>query len=189
MIKNDIFVKRKGVVRMKLIIWPFIHYIIKKKKCVFFTRGVKKVIILQLTVACIKMDRPEIAERAVKIAEGRLAHDKWPEYYDTKRGRFIGKQSRLFQTWTIAGYLVSKLLLADPSKAKILMTDEDSELASAFCMITSNPRKKRGPKSSQKSYIVWASIWKNSSVATSAFYKPYLSIFLFFTIQKLLKDL
>ncbi|XP_076888328.1 alkaline/neutral invertase E, chloroplastic-like [Bidens hawaiensis] len=109
----------------------------------------------QLTVACIKMDRPEIAARAVKIAEGRLAQDKWPEYYDTKRGRFIGKQSRLFQTWTIAGYLVSKLLLANPEKAKILMTDEDSELANAFsCLITSNPRKKRGPKSSQKTYIV-----------------------------------
>ncbi|KAK9059825.1 hypothetical protein SSX86_020529 [Deinandra increscens subsp. villosa] len=109
----------------------------------------------QLTVACIKMDRPEIAARAVKIAEERLGQDKWPEYYDTKKGRFIGKQSRLFQTWTIAGYLVSKLLLADPTKAKILMTDEDSELVNAFsCMITSNPRKKRGPKSSQKTYIV-----------------------------------
>ncbi|KAL4575283.1 hypothetical protein LXL04_022125 [Taraxacum kok-saghyz] len=109
----------------------------------------------QLTVACIKMGRPEIAERAVKIAEERLAKDKWPEYYDTKKARFIGKQSRLFQTWTIAGFLVAKLLLADPSKAKILMTDEDYELANAFsCIITSNSRKKRGPKSSQKTYIV-----------------------------------
>lgn len=108
----------------------------------------------QLTVACIKMDRPEIAERAVKIAEGRLAQDKWPEYYDTKSGRFIGKQSCLFQTWTIAGYLVSKLLLADPTKAKMLMTDQDPELVNAFSMINSNPRKKRGPKSSQKTYIV-----------------------------------
>lgn len=100
------------------------------------------------------MDRPEIAERAVKIAEGRLAQDKWPEYYDTKSGRFIGKQSCLFQTWTIAGYLVSKLLLADPTKAKMLMTDQDPELVNAFSMINSNPRKKRGPKSSQKTYIV-----------------------------------
>ncbi|KAK1419667.1 hypothetical protein QVD17_28913 [Tagetes erecta] len=109
----------------------------------------------QLTVACIKMDRPEIAAKAVKIAEERLAQDKWPEYYDTKRGRFIGKQSRLYQTWTIAGYLVSKLLLANPNKAKILMSDEDSDLVNAFsCMITSNPRKKRGPKNSQKTYIV-----------------------------------
>jgi hypothetical protein len=110
---------------------------------------------LQLTVACIKMNRPEIAARAVEIAEKRISRDKWPEYYDTKRARFIGKQSRLFQTWSIAGYLVAKLLLADPSKAKILVTEEDSELVNAFsCMISANPRRKRGLKNSKQTYIV-----------------------------------
>lgn len=109
----------------------------------------------QLTVACIKMNRPEIAAKAVKIAEKRISRDKWPEYYDTKRARFIGKQSRLFQTWSVAGYLVSKLLLADPSAAKILITEEDSELVNAFsCMISANPRRKRGRKSSKQTYIV-----------------------------------
>ncbi|KAH6806369.1 alkaline/neutral invertase [Perilla frutescens var. frutescens] len=109
----------------------------------------------QLTVACIKMGRPEIAERAIKIAEKRISRDKWPEYYDTKKGRFIGKQARLFQTWSIAGYLVSKLLLSNPSAAKILTTEEDSELVYAFsCAISSHPRRKRGPKSSQKTYII-----------------------------------
>lgn len=101
------------------------------------------------------MNRPEIAARAVEVAEKRLSRDKWPEYYDTKRGRFIGKQSQLYQTWSIAGYLVSKLLLADPNAAKILITEEDSELVNAFsCMTSANPRRKRGPKSSQKTYIV-----------------------------------
>nr|POE79034.1 alkaline/neutral invertase e, chloroplastic [Quercus suber] len=110
---------------------------------------------LQLTVACIKMDRPEIAAKAIEVAEERISQDKWPEYYDTKRGRFIGKQSRLFQTWSIAGYLVAKLLLADPSKAKILITEEDSELVNAFsCMISANPRRKRGRKNSKQTYIV-----------------------------------
>ncbi|CAN4126456.1 unnamed protein product [Withania somnifera] len=70
--------------------------------------------------------------------------------------RFIGKQARLYQTWSIAGYLVAKLLLANPSAAKILISCEDSELLNAFsCAISSNPRrKKRGPKGSQKTYIV-----------------------------------
>ncbi|KAM1263074.1 hypothetical protein ACFX13_028790 [Malus domestica] len=109
----------------------------------------------QLTVACIKMDRPEIAAKAVEIAEKRISRDKWPEYYDTKRGRFVGKQARLFQTWSIAGYLVAKLLLADPSKAKILITEEDSELVNAFsCMIGANPRRKRGRKNLKQTYIV-----------------------------------
>ncbi|ESR49892.1 hypothetical protein CICLE_v100309252mg, partial [Citrus x clementina] len=107
------------------------------------------------TVACIKMNRPEIAARAVQVAEKRLSRDKWPEYYDTKRARFIGKQAQLFQTWSIAGYLVSKILLADPSAAKILTTEEDSELVNAFsCMISANPRRKRGRKNLNQTYIV-----------------------------------
>lgn len=109
----------------------------------------------QLTVACIKMNRPEIAARAVEIAEKRLPLDRWPEYYDTKKARFVGKQARLYQTWSIAGYLVSKLLLANPNAARMLVTDEDSTLLNAFsCMIGSNPRRKRGRTSANKGYIV-----------------------------------
>ena len=101
------------------------------------------------------MNRPEIAARAIDIAEKRLSRDKWPEYYDTKKARFIGKQARLFQTWSIAGYLVAKLLLADPSAARMLVTDEDPELVNAFsCMISSNPRRKRGQNNSKKPFII-----------------------------------
>ncbi|XWS75281.1 hypothetical protein CRYUN_Cryun01aG0072900 [Craigia yunnanensis] len=106
----------------------------------------------QLTVACMKMNRPEIAAKAVSVAEKRISRDKWPEYYDTKKAKFIGKQSHLFQTWSIAGYLVAKLLLADPNAAKILTTEEDSELVNAF--FSANPRRKRGPKSWKQTYIV-----------------------------------
>ncbi|KAG5237853.1 hypothetical protein OIU76_012622 [Salix suchowensis] len=109
----------------------------------------------QLTAACIKMNRPEIAARAVQIAEKRLSRDKWPEYYDTKKARFIGKQAHLFQTWSIAGYLVAKLLLADPSAARMLVSDEDPELVSAFsCMIGTNPRRKRGQTNLKKTFMV-----------------------------------
>ncbi|KAI3679401.1 hypothetical protein L2E82_51310 [Cichorium intybus] len=109
----------------------------------------------QLTVASIKMNRPEIAENAVKVAESRIARDKWPEYYDTKRGRFIGKQARLFQTWSIAGYVVAKQLLANPEAAKILVNIEDMELINAFsCMISENPRRKRSRKSLTQTFII-----------------------------------
>lgn len=109
----------------------------------------------QLTVACIKMNRPEIAARAVEVAEKRLALDKWPEYYDTKSGRFIGKQARLYQTWSIAGFLVAKLLLAKPEAAKILWNEEDAEIINAFSiMFDSNPRRKRGRKALKKTYII-----------------------------------
>jgi hypothetical protein len=104
---------------------------------------------MQLTVASLKMNRPEIAAKAVEIAERRIATDKWPEYYDTKRARFIGKQSRLYQTWSIAGYLVAKQLLDKPDAARILWNDEDTEILNAF-----STNRKRGKKVLKKTYIV-----------------------------------
>lgn len=106
---------------------------------------------MQLTVACIKMDRPEIAARAIEVAEKRLALDKWPEYYDTKRARFIGKQARLYQTWSIAGYLVAKLLLEKPDAARNIWNDEDAEIVNALNIF---PRGKRGRKALKKTYII-----------------------------------
>ncbi|KAM7266936.1 hypothetical protein ACFE04_009102 [Oxalis oulophora] len=119
----------------------------------YHNAGSWPVLLWQLTVAAIKMNRPEIAARALEVAEKRISQDKWPEYYDTKRGRLIGKQARLYQTWSIAGYLVAKLLVSEPSAAKILITEEDTELVKAFsCMISANPRRKQ--RNLKRSYIV-----------------------------------
>ncbi|EPS70067.1 hypothetical protein M569_04696 [Genlisea aurea] len=108
----------------------------------------------QLTVACIKMKRPQIAEKAIEIAEERISRDKWPEYYDTKGARFIGKQARLFQTWSIAGYLVAKLLVSNPSAANMLVNDEDQELVNAFsCALSASHRGKRKRKGSKRFII------------------------------------
>lgn len=96
----------------------------------------------QFTLACIKMERPELARKAVALAEKRLPVDQWPEYYDTRYGRFIGKQARLHQTWTIAGYLTSKLLLDNPQLASILSWNEDYELLeNCVCGLKSGIRK------------------------------------------------
>ncbi|KAK9139136.1 hypothetical protein Scep_008817 [Stephania cephalantha] len=106
----------------------------------------------QFTLACIKMGRPELAERAVAQAEKKLFKDKWPEYYDTRNGRFIGKQARLNQTWTIAGYLTSKMLLDNPQLASLLMWEEDLELLeTCICALSKTARTKcsRGAAKSQ----------------------------------------
>lgn len=98
------------------------------------------------------MGRPELAEKAVAMAEKRLSEDRWPEYYDTRTGRFIGKQSRLFQTWTIAGFLTSKMLLENPETASNLFWDEDYELLEiCVCALSKSGRKKcsRGAARSQ----------------------------------------
>ncbi|CAL9777389.1 unnamed protein product [Musa acuminata subsp. burmannicoides] len=97
----------------------------------------------QFTLACIKMGRSELAQRAVAVAEKRLPVDKWPEYYDTRSGRFIGKQSRLYQTWTVAGFLTAKMLLENPAAAAVLTCDEDLELLQGCaCNLSKNARIK-----------------------------------------------
>ncbi|KAF8088661.1 hypothetical protein N665_0532s0024 [Sinapis alba] len=97
----------------------------------------------QFTLACMKMGRPELAEKALALAEKRLMADRWPEYYDTRSGKFIGKQSRLYQTWTVAGFLTSKLLLANPEMASKLFWEEDYELLDiCVCGLSKTGRKK-----------------------------------------------
>lgn len=89
------------------------------------------------------MGRPELARKALEVAERRLSNDRWPEYYDTRTGRFIGKQSRLVQTWTIAGYLTSKMLLENPEMASMLTCEEDLQLLEGCaCALTKSGRKK-----------------------------------------------
>ncbi|KAL6627831.1 hypothetical protein ACP70R_031557 [Stipagrostis hirtigluma subsp. patula] len=106
----------------------------------------------QFTLACIKMGRPELARRAIAVAEERLSDDKWPEYYDTRSGRFIGKQSRSYQTWTIAGFLTSKMLLENPELASILTCDEDLELLEG-CACCLSKKRTRCSRRAAKSHI------------------------------------
>jgi len=108
----------------------------------------------QFTVACIKMGRSDLAEKAVAVAEKRLSRDWWPEYYDTRTGRLIGKQARLYQTWSIAGYLTAKLMLRNPEAAKWLTCEDDDVSASIACAMEMNPRRKNKSKLSRDIFIV-----------------------------------
>jgi hypothetical protein len=86
------------------------------------------VLLWMLTAASIKTGRPQIGKRAVDLMEARLSKDGWPEYYDGKLGRYVGKQARKFQTWSIAGYLVAKMLLEDPSQLGMISMEEDRKM-------------------------------------------------------------
>jgi hypothetical protein len=74
--------------------------------------------------AAVKMQRPELAKKAIAIVEKRLIADQYPEYYDGKNGRLIGKEARLYQTWSIAGLLAAKQLIANPEHLKIITFPE-----------------------------------------------------------------
>lgn len=98
------------------------------------------------------MERSDLAQKAIALAEKRLPADRWPEYYDTKSGKFIGKQSRHYQTWTIAGFLASKMLVENPEMASLLFWEEDYELLEiCVCALSKTGRKKcsRGAARSQ----------------------------------------
>ncbi len=54
------------------------------------------VLLWMMMAACQKMGREDLADRAMAIAEIRLMNDEWPEYYDGKNGRLIGKTKEYF---------------------------------------------------------------------------------------------
>ncbi|XVF73908.1 hypothetical protein PTKIN_Ptkin13bG0018600 [Pterospermum kingtungense] len=100
----------------------------KNTRWSYHNGGSWPVLLWLLTAACIKIGRPQIARRAIELAESRLSKDHWPEYYDGKLGRYIGKQARKFQTWSIAGYLVAKMMLEDPSHLGMISLEEDKQM-------------------------------------------------------------
>ena len=72
----------------------------------------------------------EVVEEALHAVEVRMVKDDWPEYYDGRRGRFVGQQARRRQTWSAAGYLVARQLMDDPGKADLLRFGEHVDSAS-----------------------------------------------------------
>ncbi|KAH0460320.1 hypothetical protein IEQ34_010983 [Dendrobium chrysotoxum] len=100
----------------------------KNTRWSYHNGGSWPVLLWMLTAACIKTGRPQIARKALDLAEVRLLKDGWPEYYDGKLGRYVGKQARKFQTWSIAGYLVSKMMLEDPSHVGMVALEEDKAM-------------------------------------------------------------
>ncbi|XP_028779468.1 alkaline/neutral invertase A, mitochondrial-like [Neltuma alba] len=108
----------------------------------------------QFTLACMKMGRVDLAKKAVDLVEKRLPTDSWPEYYDTRSGKFVGKQARLYQTWTIAAFLASKMLLKDPKTASLLFWEEDYELLEICVCALNKSGRKICSRSAAKSHIL-----------------------------------
>ena len=85
------------------------------------------VLLWMLMAAAIKTKRQKLGEKAWMTASYRFEEDEWPEYYDGKNGRLVGKSSRKYQTWTIASFLLTTLLQDKPEQiAPFIFDDEDS---------------------------------------------------------------
>ena len=79
------------------------------------------------TAAALRTGRGDEARAVVDAVEARLAEHHWAEYYDGRGGRLVGREARLHQTWTLAGYLAAKALLAAPHCVDMLTFGEASE--------------------------------------------------------------
>lgn len=91
------------------------------------------VLLWLFAAAAQKTGRQELALRAIALAETRLIEDRFPEYYDGKQGRLIGKEARIYQTWTIAGLLAAKEIMNNPKHVELLSFE--SEIESPGCRL------------------------------------------------------
>jgi hypothetical protein len=98
----------------------------KNRPWSYHNGGSWPVLLWMLAVAAKKMDRGELAHHAIAIAERRLAEDQFPEYYDGPEARLIGKEARKYQTWTIAGYLLAKEFITDPSYLRLVTFEDEA---------------------------------------------------------------
>lgn len=70
--------------------------------------------------ACIHVGRADLAQGATDVALRRLASDHWPEYYDGRAGRLIGRRSNQYQTWSAAALILAYKFIDDPECLKRL---------------------------------------------------------------------
>ena len=89
-----------------------------------------------LAAACVRTGAFDILQRALDSLAPRLARDNWPEYYDGHYGRLVGREARVLQTWSIAGFLVAEQLAENPQYLERLgFTNAASEDTTTACHI------------------------------------------------------
>ena len=72
------------------------------------------VLLWPFVASALKTGRGDLAERAFQIALNKLPLDEWPEYYDGRSGRLLGRRANKHQVWTAASLIVSYKMLENP---------------------------------------------------------------------------
>jgi hypothetical protein len=70
--------------------------------------------------SALKSGRGDLAERAYEIALNRLSQNDWPEYYDGRHGRLIGRRSNFTQVWSATSLILSHKMLENPDILHLL---------------------------------------------------------------------
>lgn len=66
--------------------------------------------------AALRVDRPDMARRAIDLILRHVERDDWPEYYDGLHGDLIGRRANYYQVWTVTGLIIAKEILDNPDK-------------------------------------------------------------------------
>lgn len=77
------------------------------------------------TAAALRAGRRDLAQSAFDIACQRLPEDHWPEYYDGKNGRFIGRRASFNQVWSASALILSHKLLQDSHRLEEIFEEEE----------------------------------------------------------------
>jgi len=72
------------------------------------------VLLWPLVAASVLHGTPAIGQRALQLALDRFPRDHWPEYYDGRHGRLIGRRANTYQTWTAAALVLAWRFLHEP---------------------------------------------------------------------------
>ena len=71
--------------------------------------------------AALAVEMNELLETAYQRLLKQLPRQNWAEYFDGPTGSWMGQQARLYQTWTIVGFLlVHHFLKVNPADATVL---------------------------------------------------------------------
>ncbi len=89
------------------------------------------VLLWAFVAAALKAERRDLAQRAFDIAADKLQGHQWPEYYDGRSGRLIGRRANLNQVWSAAAFIFAKRLLDDPGLLSVFPGPADSGVAVA----------------------------------------------------------
>jgi glycogen debranching enzyme len=100
-----------------------------------------------LAGAAIKAQRPQLAQRALDIAASRIAVQRWPEYYDGRDGRLIGKEARAFQTWSIAGFAAAHEMMAQPEHVGLFAYEDNPAVVACALRVDDEMRTMTKQKS------------------------------------------
>ncbi|HKJ88714.1 MAG TPA: glycoside hydrolase 100 family protein [Gammaproteobacteria bacterium] len=87
----------------------------KNKPWRYHNGGHWPVLLWAFVAAALVAQRRDLAEKAFEAARTRLFNDAWPEYYDGRIGRYLGRDAHLRQIWTAGSFLFAHRLLEDPS--------------------------------------------------------------------------